>query len=424
MTLFFKKILREYKKTPFLLKFSVVAIILVRIYLFNQPSFGIDMGDWKSWTARLVDVGPFKFYTPDLFADYLPFYYLFLWLVGIIFSAVFGHAAIFSATFEFYIKAISSLFDAGTAFLIYLIIRKHARKWAAAGSVAYLANPATIFNSSVWGQVDAIPTFLIVYSLYWLEEKHNLRRWSITSALAFLIKPFNVPLLPIMLTRAIKSFRFKEILLAAATGILIFFIITVPFFLSDPFFGVFKHFSKSLSVYPYTSINAYNFWGLFGWWESDTMLWFNISYQSWGYILYALALCALLLPYLKKSRKSGARLDYFACGLSSFAFFLVLTRIHERHLFPVFALLIITACIYRSRVLLACYFALSLVNFANLFYSYYYYNFIINNSAISKNILFDISSDYRLYFSILTLVIFGIMFALYFAKARINSRAH
>jgi len=413
-----QKIIKEYKKIPIRVQLLLILILSIRIVLIAQPSFKIDMNDWQAWAARLVDTGPMKFYTPDIFADYLPFYYFFLWVIAEIFSFIFGKAAIFSTTFEIYIKVISNIFDVLTAATIFAIINKHSKKWAMIGSLLYLINPSTIFNSSVWGQIDAIPTFLLTYSLYLLGERKDIMKSSVLGALSFLIKPLNISILPVMFVREIKSFSIKKIIASVSLAILVSFAIIIFFFPGDPIFGAFGHLFNAINMYPYTSLNAYNFWAIFGWWKPDTTLWFNLSYHIWGYILYAFVLCLIFIPYIRKV-KIGTQLDYFACALSSFGFFLFLTRIHERHLFPVFALLIISACIFRSRILILSYIALSVINFINLFYSYYYYNVIYNNPMAPKNIIFDISSNYQLIFSVLSLIIFVTMFIVYFKNQKL-----
>ncbi len=413
------KILKEYIKIPFLLNFSLIFILIIRLLLLTQESFRIDMNDWQAWAGRLIDVGPMKFYTPNIFADYLPFFYFLLWIVAEVFNTIFGKAAIFSTSFEFYIKTISNVFDFLTALTAFAIIKRHSQKWAAIGSILYLANPSIIFNSSVWGQIDSIPTFLLTYSLYQLEERKNIIGSSITSVLSFLIKPLNVSLFPIMFLRAIKSFTIRKIVVAIGFGMLVSIIISTLFFANDPILGGIKHLSAAINMYPYTSLNAYNFWALFGWWKTDATLWFNFSYHAWGYVLYVLVLCIILVPYLRKKVRIGIQLDYFACALSSFAFFLFLTRIHERHLFPVFALLIISACIFRSRILIVSYIILAVINFINLFYSYYYYNVIYNNTMAPKNIIFDIALNYQLIFSAFSLIVFGIMLYVYYKNQKL-----
>lgn len=413
-----KKQTERFNLAPFL-KIFFVAVLLIRVILMFQPSFKIDMNDWQAWAARLVEVGPFSFYSANFFADYFPFFYFSLFILAKIFALIFGKVAIFSIGFEIYIKVISNVFDVLTALIIYRIINKHSKKWAFLGSILYLLNPSIIFNSSVWGQIDAIPTFLLTFSLYQLEEKKNIVKSLTTSVLSFLIKPLNIALFPLMLFRIIKNFSVQKILIASGLSLLAFFIVTIPFFPKDPIFGAFKHLSNSLNVYPYTSLNAYNFWSLFGWWKLDSLQVFNLSYHLWGYILFSLIVLIIFIPLLRKKSKSFITLDYLIYTILSFAFFLFLTRIHERHLFPVFALLIISACIFRSRILIASYIVLAIINFINLFYSYYYYNVIYNNPVPPKNIIFDISSNYQLIFSMLSLILFGIMLGVYYKYQKI-----
>ncbi len=408
-----KRFLPRIKNLPFKFLFLIAVVLVIRVILFSEPSFKIDMGDWQAWTAKLVGTGPLKFYTPGFFADYLPFFYIFLWIMGEIFSLIFGKAAIFSNYFAIYIKIISNIFDLLTAYTIFLIVKRYVKQWAMAGVFLYLINPSVIFNSSVWGQLDAIPTFFFVWAIYRLEEHGNLKQWSIFNTLSFMIKPYNAPALPIMLMRLIKKFTVKRIFFALFFSAIIFFALIIPFFPQNPFFGVFNHLINSLNVYPYASINAYNFWGIFGWWKPDNLLWLGLSYHVWGYIIFAVTLCLILLPYIINSKNATEKTDYFAYTLSSLAFFLFLTRIHERYLFPVFALLLVIAIIYKSKILFANYIILSVVNFINIFYSYYYYNYAYSNPVFSNNTLFMIAGNFRIFFSALSVLIFGVMLVFY-----------
>ena len=409
------KILKRLKKTSLILTVLIIAILLVRFYLFFQPSFKIDMGDWQGWTARIVDVGPLNFYSPQIFADYLPFFYFLLWILGEPFVFIFGKGAIFSPIFPLYIKFISSFFDFGTALVIFAIVKKYSSRWAGAAAIFYLINPGTIFINSVWGQVDSIPTFFLVLSLYVFEQKLNIKQWSIFNTLSFLIKPLNAPILPITIVQSIKKFSIKRILQALFLAICLWYIVSIPFFLSDPVFGVFKLLFKSLSVYPYASINAYNFWGLFGWWTSDTVGFLGLQLHTWGFIIYAVVLLLILFPFLK-NKINKTEMSYFGCMLSSFGFFVFLTRMHERTLFPFFALFVIVAFIQKSRWLLTTYVILSVVYFLDIFYSYYYYNFVFYNNLASRNLLFEIAGNYRVIFCVVNVAMFIILLLYYFKK--------
>lgn len=416
------KLLKEIGKTSLFFKVLVASILLIRFYLFLQPSFRIDMGDWEGWIFRIVEVGPLNFYSPQGFADYLPFFYFLLWIIGEPFVFLFGKSAIFSPIFPLYIKLISSFFDFATALVIFTIVKRYSSRWASAATIFYLINPGTVFINSVWGQVDSIPTFFLVLSLYVFEEKFNIKQWSVFNTLSFLIKPLNASILPVTIIKSIKSFSIKKNFQALLLAVCLWYVISIPFFLNDPILGVFKLLSKSLSVYPYASINAYNFWGLFGWWTSDTIEIFGQQLHTWGFIFYFLLLLVILSPYLKKQAKNIKEMNYFACMLSSFGFFLFLTRMHERTLFPFFALLTIVVFIQKSRYLLFTYIILSAIYFLDIFYSYYYYNFVFQKNPIMQNLLFEVARNYRVLFSSMNILAFAIMLFLYLKKFYFTKR--
>ena len=412
-----KKFIEKNFSLPILLKLVLLSVIVLRIVLFTVPSFKIDMGDWQAWAARLVEVGPPGFYVKGMLADYLPFFYLILWFFSKIFAFIFGTQAIYTLTFDIYIRIISNTFDFLTAYLIYKIIKNYNKKFAFLGSLLYLVNPGVVFNSSVWGQTDSIPTFFFVFSLFLLNEIKKPELSSISLVLSALVKPLNVAAFPIVGVRFIKNFEIRKVIFSLIYSIVVFFAVTIPFFVKDPFFGVLGHLLSSLNVYPYTSLNAYNFWGLVtGFWKSDsTFLLGIIPYHILGYILFFLILFAVLLPYIKMNKKYK-EIDYLSAAVLCFAFFMFLTRIHERHLFPLFSLLLISSFIFKSRILIVSYVIASLVYFINEFFSYYYYNFAYSNPN-ATNLLFRVSSDYSKFFSLVLILIFLVIFVEYFKRA-------
>jgi Gpi18-like mannosyltransferase len=413
-----KKFVKKHFSLPLILKISLFLVVVLRLYLFLFPSFKIDMGDWQAWALRIVNVGPTNFYTPGMLADYLPFFYLLLFVFTKIFVLIFGNPAILTSSFDIYMRLISNGFDFLTAYVIFLIVKKYNPKWAFLSAILYLLNPGVMFNSSVWGQTDSIPTFFFLLGIYQLNEAKSVEKSAIFSILSVLVKPLNVSGFPVMAIRAIKNYPVKRIFISVVSAFVIFLVLTIPFFIKDPVLGIFGHLFNSLSVYPYTSLNAYNFWGLLtGWWKTDSTLFWGISYHAWGYILFFFAVFAILTPYLRV-KKSRMEIDYFAMMLSSFAFFLFLTRIHERHLFPIFSLLIIAAFVFRSRILLASYVIISVIHFFNLFYSYYYYNFVYSNYPAANNMLFKISSEWASPFSFVLISVFFIMLVAYYKTLR------
>jgi Gpi18-like mannosyltransferase len=86
--------------------------------------------------------------------------------------------------------------------------------------------------------------------------------------------------------------------------------------------------------YAYTSINAFNLWGLIsGMWVPDG----NLYILGWA--LFG-AFTAFTLYFLNKRFKTSSEfLAVYAAFMLLFAFFMLPTRIHERYLFPAISVL-------------------------------------------------------------------------------------
>ncbi len=394
--------------------FGIIILgIFIRIILLTLPSFKIDMTDWQAWASRLVEVSPIHFYATNYFSDYFPGYLYMLWFIGKSFTIFFPHTSIFSLGFEFYLKFFTNLFDLATAYYIYKIISNYKKSLSLLSAALYLANPALIFNSSVWGQVDGILTFFMVYSCYCLVELKRTYRFSIASTLSTLVKPQGLAIFPITLIYLLTNFKYKKYfgLLFIPTLLIIF---SLPFFLKDPILGLFHLFQNSTNTYPYTSMFSYNFWSFAGWWIPDTTKLFGVSYQILGIILYFISLLLITLPLFKNKTYNNNLLFYFACALASFAFFLFLTRIHQRYLFPFFAFLLISTFIMNSLKLKVLYLILSLIHFINLLFVYYYYNFVYSNPKFSSFLIYRLLSESYNLFTTVNLLGFGVLLLIYY----------
>lgn len=396
--------------------FFLMLVIFLRLYLILLPSFRIDMTDWQAWSDRLVNIGPTNFYAEDYFSDYFPGYLYLLWFLGESFNFIFPHLSIFSLGFEFYLKLITNFFDFVTAYYIYKIISKHQKDFALPSTILYLLNPALTFNSSVWGQVDGILTFFLIYSTYSLLELKRIYQFSISTAISILVKPQGLAIFPITITYLLANFKSKKYFSVLIIPFLLI-IFSLPFFLKDPILGLFHLFEKSTNIYPYTSMFSYNFWHFSGWWVDDSIKFQGISYQVWGIILYFLSLFFILFPLIFKKGCKNNYLIYFASALAIFAFFLFLTRIHERYFFPFFAFLLIASMLKRSLKLIAIYIMLSLIHFINLWYVYYYYNFVYVNPNSAPLLIYQLINSNAYLFTIVNLFCFGSLIFLYYIRS-------
>ena len=142
----------------------VVRILATRI----DMTFQTDIDCFRIWADMLFRDGLSAFYTSDAFTDYPPGYMYVLYLLGFLQSILRleGPSAIILLKFP------AMIFDIAAGIFIYKLALKKAKPSIALFlSFIYLFNPAILINSSVWGQVDSVHTFVIVLSIYKLTEK-------------------------------------------------------------------------------------------------------------------------------------------------------------------------------------------------------------------------------------------------------------
>lgn len=396
--------------SPF--KVIISAIILVRFVFFALPSFNIDMTGWQAWAAKLAEVGPGNFYSENYFSDYFPGYLYILWILGEIYNLIFPSLPFNTFIFEVFIKLTTTFFDLATAFYIFKIVSKYRKSLAYLSAILYLGNPAIIFNSSVWGQVDGIFTFFIIFALYHLVERKKVIKSNFLYALAILIKPQSLALLPIIVKKNLEENPSFVIIKKLAIIPVILIAFSFPFFIYEPISGMLNLAIKASNVYPYNSLFAFNFWSLFGFWRADSNLFLGLTYQLWGFILYSSSLIIVIAPLFRKSVKDNFYF-YIASALSVFVFYLFLTRMHERYIFPFFALLLIAALIKKSKILLGIYIITSLIHLLNLWYVYYFYNFVFKGVGETNVIYNFINNNYKI-LSISLILIFVYLLVIYY----------
>jgi len=95
------------------------------------------------------------------------------------------------ALFNTLVKTPLVLSDIATALLLYKMISEmYEHKLAEKATLLYYLNPAVIWISAVWGQYEAIPTFLTVLSIYFLaREKFVFSSLSLLAATLFKVYP-------------------------------------------------------------------------------------------------------------------------------------------------------------------------------------------------------------------------------------------
>ena len=329
---------------------------LVRVLLFPLQGYPIDTNDFSSWFNTAATHGIRPFYNLAGFADYPPFNVYIFWAFGSLAKAA-------SINILTMIKVVPNLFDLGIAALIYFFVKKQSTfKLALVATALYAFNPAVIFNAAVWGQYDAIYTFFLVLSLM-LALKSKPELSAVAFALGLLTKPQGIALLPLIAFLIYKKGGLKKLLVSVIAFAATVFLVILPFQWSNPVTFLTKIYFGAYGGYAFTSINAFNLWGLYGLWVPDGVL--NIV----GWILFG-AFTVFVLYFLNKHFKvSGDYLAVFAAFMLLFGFFMLPTRIHERYLFPAISVLaLMFPFIKKARPLYVALTATLLINEAYVLY--------------------------------------------------------
>lgn len=363
------------------------------------------MDVWKAWTYRLLTTPLPNFYSPTYFSDYPPLYLYYLLIAGKIFTLFTSLESLGSPQYDIFFKSLILGFDLLSGLIIYKIAKNHLPNNALLITSLYLLNPVILFDGVVWGQNDSILIFLLLLCCYLLFERNKYKPAIFIFSLAFLIKFQALAALPVISIFILKKFQPKQWLVSLLIGVSTVITLSYPFYLnSNPLSGLLELAQKSSSIYPYTSINAFNFWAFNGFWKSDTKELLVINFQSVGIIIFI----AFLVPILLKLflQKKVISINYYlGIALSFLAFFLFLTRMHERYIVPFFAFAIFW-CLVSFKKYLTTYIILSVISFLNIFYVYYYYNFVYNHPISGNNLMYQFIDNNYIWFSLVNIIVF------------------
>ena len=163
-----------------------------------------------------------------------------------------------------------------------------------------------------------------------------------------------------------KKDGIKRLLTSVAAFTVTVFLVILPFEWSNPVSFLSGIYFGAYGGYQYTSINAFNLWGMFGLWIPDG----NLYIVGWA--LFGAFAAFTLYVLHKRFHVSGDMLAIFAAFLLFFAFFMLPTRIHERYLFPAISMLVLLLPF--SKKIRPLYLALTATLFVNEAYVLYYLN--------------------------------------------------
>jgi dolichyl-phosphate-mannose-protein mannosyltransferase len=337
---------------------NIIALLLAgflgRLMLSPFGTLNLDQGTFIAWSNMLTQGGLQSFYSS--WSDYLPGYLYILWILGHVAQAL----QVWSPVLY---KLPAILVDIATGFLIYkIVLGIKNKKIALLAAGAYVFNPAILANSTLWGQVDTFTAFFSLLAVY-LSRK-NIYFSAIALAIGTLIKPqaalAGLPILFVFLKLKKKP---VDYLSYAILGLITFSVGFLPFTtLSNLPTFILERLTATTSQYPYTSINAFNFWGLWDFWQPD-----STGSQLFGFL--AIIVMFTIAAYKLWNQKHA---EYPLLAVSLLTGFLFMTRLHERHLLPALAPVLVTGVIYPLAVISYC--ILSGIYLLNLRYAFIWIN--------------------------------------------------
>ncbi|UCC59785.1 MAG: glycosyltransferase family 39 protein [Dehalococcoidia bacterium] len=346
----------------FFLALSLIIRLLLNHFVYGH---GPDLNLFGFWFHVAADQGIPSFYD-SVSCDYPPLNIYLFWLFGKLGIATdMVSQTQYPVVDSFIVKLPGTLFDIATAYLIYRLLSQRFSFKVSLGVMAlYAFNLATVFDLSVWGQMDSIYTFFMVASLYSaLRSRYELSVGIL--ALAILTKPQSIVLLPVIGYMVLRQGDWRRIISSSVAFIAVVYLSIIAFnwdspiaFILDRYLGT----DFGYNYYQFNTINAYNFWALGNFWKSDVVPHWGLTYQQWGILAFA-AFTVFVLWQLH--RRYEPRSAIYAVFLLTFGFFMLMTRIHERYLFSIFALL---ALGWYTRYTIWLYLGLAATFIANLAY--------------------------------------------------------
>ncbi len=259
-----------------------------------------------------------------------------------------------------FLKLPSILADLAIGYLIYLIRPKNKHPLLYAS--LFLFNPAVIYLSSVWGQIEPIPVVFLLLAYYFLKNKKRYYLSHLSFVIAVLVKQTALWLTPLFLLVWWKEGGYKKLLSGLLLQLIVFILVYLPF--TTPLGAISSYLSTLGGSSNHLTDQAFNLWYfIFGWASRpDTILLLGLSVRFWSIILVALSFIGLGYIFFRKYQLS--RLGDYLFSFSLFAFFFQ-TRVHDRHLAPALPFLLVSSL--ADQILIPLYLFLSAFHFLNLY---------------------------------------------------------
>lgn len=367
-----------------------IAALLLRLFLAIPFRSG-DLENYAIWGIYSRQFGFSGFYDFLSFGnyarpDYPPLAMILFWFVRLVWEVLFSifwrinillpaFPSNFITWFDhegflFLLKLPGLVADFAIGVVLFKYIKeKFDKNKALLAASLYWFNPATIYVSSMWGQVDGLVIFFALLSLISLEKKKSVLGLSFF-VVSILVKPTMLMVAPIVIYFIYKNrIKFVEIFKSVTISLSLSLLVAsffAPGGITNSANWLFNNYINRFipagaMVLPYIQVRAFNFWTLVTGsdFTKDTQFWNGVTLFWWALVLSAIVVCLILFRLIKRGN------PWLAAVLLVMATFLFLPRVHERYLQPAIALLI--PVVIRYPKLLWIFFVVVLLHFFNLY---------------------------------------------------------
>lgn len=405
---------------------TLLLIGLVLRFVLSVQIYSGDVNNHISWGKDAINFGPAGIYEREFYPRYgtlspnyppIPiflftiFYALYDWVYKNAWNLnltipVFPSNFIFflqdQDTLPAFLKIPSMLADIGIAAVIFLFARRIAKKkdsyWLLVAPSLILFNPAFFYNSTYWGQIEAIPLFFVLLSFYFLIYSNRFLLSSVFFTLAVLSKQTSAVFVPVFVVYFFLKFGFKNSLKSLFLSTIVFWLMFLPFYKSGNIliypFATYWNKIQIAAVSDFITDHAFNFWAFIvglGKTSDSLPFIFGISFQVWGYIFFTLL--SVIIMYAIYRHRDNVQIVLLSASLVSFGSFMFLTRMHERHLEAALPFLLLLGI--RDKKILLIFLYLSVFHFLNLYHNWWAprFGFLVEilSSIIVINILIAIA---------------------------------
>jgi Gpi18-like mannosyltransferase len=358
--------------------FLILVVLCFRFGFIFFKGFKSDLSCFKAWSYYVYKYGTRKFYDLDIFKDYPPGYIYILYLIGFLRDK-------FNLTeniLELFIKFSAIISDVITSIFIFKLAKNKFSSKSFLIFMFYVLNPAIIFNSSVWGQIDSIYTLILVLSINYL-IKNKIFVSCILFCLAILTKPQSLILSPVILFKTYDHLKennsefdiFKKTVLILLSCFVFVFLFTIPFTQNLNYSSIIDSFIKSFKNYDFATVNACNLYMLLG------LNYYKIS-QLKLFFLFIEIISILLITIYIFYRLNRDKKYHLACANINLLVFLFTLKIHERYIYPSLIFFLIDYIYSHDKKTLFLYTIFSLTCFLNLLVVYLSHNNNVNFNYI------------------------------------------